>query len=215
MFDLDHIAIWTPQRDEALDAISAAAGLPLLDGYAPGGRQVARGVRFADGFFLDVHAAEGEGGPLLALRGDIAGAERVAAREGWALRVQPRRDDADTEPWAIAAFRRGQGVVSHMFVIDYAPEPQAWTSPTYNGGLYRYRRADAGARLRTVVVGAQDAGRATSAVEAFGVAAGRLAVAPSRTDGYMTLVVEGGVTVLDLRIGPRLTIRISPVGQEG
>ena len=54
MIRLDHIALWTRRRDELLAALCDAAGMGVIDGYAPGGRVVARGVRFANGPFLDI-----------------------------------------------------------------------------------------------------------------------------------------------------------------
>lgn len=62
MFEIDHIPVWTRDRDGALERLSAATGLPILDGFAPDGRRVARGLRFSNGPFLDVHQAEADGG---------------------------------------------------------------------------------------------------------------------------------------------------------
>ena len=46
MIRLDHIAIWTDQRDGLLSGVAEAAQLKIMDGYAPGGTLAARGVRF-------------------------------------------------------------------------------------------------------------------------------------------------------------------------
>ncbi len=180
MFQIDHIPVWTRDRDGALDRLSAATGLPILEGYAPDGRRVARGVRFSNGPFLDVHEAEGEGPPLLGLAGDVPAAEALAARQGWRARAALQREEPDAEPWSILSFRRGQGLLSSMFVIHYAKAPEAWTSPIFNGGLY-HLPAGEGPALRRVWVTADDVDEAGRALEALGFVPGaetRSSIAP-------------------------------------
>lgn len=63
----------------ALSRLAAATGLAVQDGWSPGGRVRSRGVRFANGPFLDVHGPESGEGALVLLRGRIAEAETLAA----------------------------------------------------------------------------------------------------------------------------------------
>lgn len=167
MFEIDHIPVWTPGRDGALQRLSEATGLPILEGFAPDGRRVARGVRFSNGPFLDVHEAPGDGPAFLALADGVYAAEALAAREGWRTRTERRSPDPDAAPWSILSFRRGQGLLTLLFVIDYAPEPGAWTSPIFNGGLYHWRAGE-GAALRRVWLAAADLDSGGAALEALG-----------------------------------------------
>lgn len=236
MFEIDHIPVWTRDRDGALERLSAATGLPILEGFAPDGRRVARGVRFSNGPFLDVHQADGEGAPFLGLSGELAASEALAGRQGWRTRTQLRRHEPDAEPWSILSFRRGQGVLSAMFVIDYARDADAWTSPIFNGGLY-HLAAGPGAALRRVWLTAADTGEAGRALEAMGFVPegeARSSVAPfaGRTyrGGRAEVVVapgEDAVARFDidgegpsqiLQIGARLTAVVgdsAPESQQG
>lgn len=214
MFVIDHVAIWTPERDVVLAALSAATGLPILDGFAPAGRATARGVAFADGVFLDVHLAPTAGGPLLGLRGPIAAAETLAAEHGWKVKVIPRQAHPDAEPWTVAAFRKGQGLLSQIFVIAYSDEPKAWTSPIFNGGLYRARGSDDGPRLCHVRLGTQDLQHSRAMLAPFGLGPDRLEVYEA-AEGEMTLVFAGGAHRRELQIGPQLRVEILPQRQEG
>jgi hypothetical protein len=186
MFEIDHIPVWTLDRDGALQRLSDATGLPILEGFAPDGRRVARGVRFSNGPFVDVHQADAEGPALLGLSGHLHDAEALAGRQGWRARAERPPDEPDASPWSILSFRRGHGVLSAMFVIDYATEPEAWTSPIFNGGLY-HRPAGFGPALRRVWLTAADVGDAGRALEALGfVPAGeaRSSVAPHAGQTY-------------------------------
>lgn len=167
MFEIDHIPVWTPDHDNALDRLSAETGLPILEGFAPDGRRVARGVRFSNGPFIDVHKAERDGPVLLGLSEAVDVAEALAAEEGWRTRTERRRQEPEASPWSLLSFRRGQGLLSSMFVIDYARDDGAWTSPIFNGGLY-HQPAAPGAALRRVWLTAVDPEAAGAAFEALG-----------------------------------------------
>jgi len=236
MFEIDHIPVWTRDRDGALDRLSAAAGLPILEGFAPDGRRVARGVRFSNGPFLDVHQAQAEGSVRLGLSGDVAAAEALAGQRGWRTRTALRGDEPDVEPWSILSFRRGQGVLSAMFVIDYAQTPEAWTSPIFNGGLY-HLPAGRGPALRRAWLTANNPTEAGRALEALGFipdSEARSPIAPytGRTyrggradivlgggeDAVMRFDVDGDGPQQVIEIGPRLIAVVgdsSPESQQG
>jgi hypothetical protein len=220
MFEIDHIPVWTRDRDGALEQLSAAAGLPILDGFAPDGRRVARGVRFSNGPFLDVHQAEAEGSVLLGLSGDLAAAQALTGQQGWRTRTALQRDEPDAEPWSILSFRQGQGVLSTMFVIDYAQDPEAWTSPIFDGGLY-HLPAGRGPALRRVWLTAANPAEAGRAIEALGFmpdGEARSPIAPYTgriyRGGRADIVLGGGedaVVRFDVDgDGPRQIIEIGP-----
>lgn len=179
MLALDHLAIWTSHRDRLATRLSALTGFPVLDGYAPGGRIEARGVRLASGAFLDLHEQDREapGAVFLGLRGSVDAAERLAADQGWGVRVGRWREASDGSPWSMLTFRRGHGVLNRLFVIEYALEPEAWASPVFNQPLYRSELAPrAGAALRRVWLAAADMAAAGAALEALGfTSAGEIA----------------------------------------
>lgn len=145
MITLDHIAIWTDQRDELLRVIADVTQLRIIDGYAPGGTLVARGVRFANGPFLDVHqigAPRPDGGRpfhrLVGLNGDISQVERRVTAAGLRAKAARRAEAAQPEleaPWDLLSFRKDQGLASQMFVIAYqpgAPTLSDFESPLYD-----------------------------------------------------------------------------------
>ena len=198
LLQIDHIPVWTADRDGALKRLSDAVGLPILEGFASDGHRVARGIRFSNGPFVDVHQAEAEGSALLGLSGELAGAEALAEREGWRARPERPPDGPNASPWSMLSFRRGQGVLSLMFVIDYVTDPDAWSSPMFNGGLYHHP-AGPGARLRRVWLAAADIVEAGRALQAMGfVQAGeaRSSVAPhggqTYRGGRADIVLTGG-----------------------
>lgn len=162
MFAIDHVVVWTADRDAALSALSAATGLRILDGYAPEGRLQARGVRFANGPFLDVHAAPGHGPVFMGLGGRLVDAEALAARQGWRVKVGAGPD----EPWDMLSFRRDQGLITQLFVIDYRLE-QVADLPAFNRGLYHLPPAG-GPPLARVWIAAVDPGRAGRELVALG-----------------------------------------------
>lgn len=174
MFEIDHIPVWTPDRDGVLLRLSEVTGLPILEGFAPDGRRVARGIRFSNGPFIDVHQAEADGPVLLGLSGGVDAAEALAAQKGWRTRTERRSEAPDAPPWSILSFRRGQGLLKAMFVIDYARGAGAWTSPIFNGGLY-HQPASPGAILRRVWLTAADPDQAGAALEALGFERRRMA----------------------------------------
>lgn len=143
MIRLDHIAIWTDQRDGLLNSVADAAHLEIMDGYAPGGVLAARGVRFANGPFLDVHQVgpgPEDGRPfhrLIGLNGDIDQVEHRVTAAGLRAKAARRAEAAHPEreaPWDLLSFRKGQGLASQMFVIAY--HPGAPTSPDFASPLY-------------------------------------------------------------------------------
>jgi hypothetical protein len=67
MFEIDHIPVWTRDRDGVLQRLQEATGLPILEGFAPDGRRAARGLRFSNGPFIDVHQADRDGLVFLGL----------------------------------------------------------------------------------------------------------------------------------------------------
>ena len=162
MFHIDHVVVWTADRDAALSALSAATGLPVLEGYAPEGRLQARGVRFANGPFLDVHTAPGHGPVFMGLGGRLADAEALAERQGWRVRVGAGPD----EPWDMLSFRKDQGLITQLFVIDYRLE-QVAALPVFNRGLYHLPPAG-GPSLARVWIAAVDEARAGTDLAALG-----------------------------------------------
>ena len=166
MFHIDHVVVWTSDRDAALAALAAATGLPILEGYAPEGRLQARGVRFANGPFLDVHEAPGHGPVFMGLGGRLSDAEALAERQGWRVRVGAGPD----EPWDMLSFRKDQGLITQLFVIDYRLE-QAAALPAFNRGLYHLPPAG-GPPLARVWVGAADVARAGADLAALGFVEG-------------------------------------------
>ena len=170
-FKVDHVVIRTPFRDALVAEAAAATGLPALDGFAEGGEQHSRGVRFAGGPFLDVFSSEAPSVALI-LRGAVDEVERRAAAQGWATRLLRREETPKDQlvfPWSMALFRRGQGLLTQISVIDYAPDPRAWASAEFDRPLYPIQPAPAvGATLARVWLGATDLGRAARDLEALG-----------------------------------------------
>lgn len=162
-FALDHVVIRTPDRDGLVAEIASAAGLDILQGYATGDHVHSRGVRFANGPFFDIFHAETPGTALI-LAGSVDAVERHAEPLGWAARISRREATPPGQPvypWSMAYFRRGQGLLTQVSVIDYAHEAEAWADPDYSGELYKPGMAlDAPAELSRVWLGAKDVERA-------------------------------------------------------
>lgn len=173
-FRVDHLVIRTPGRDALVETVAALSGRPVLDGYRPGGEVVSRGVRFANGPFLDVFA-QAAGAPALILQGPVAAMEAIAAERDWGFRSYPREaiaNPADDQPWSMLMFRRGQGLLTQISLIEYAADPAPWALPAFSGPLYRPDTPpDQGVRLRRVWLGAQDVARAAADLMALGFAA--------------------------------------------
>jgi len=71
------------------------------------------------------------------LAGEIDGAARLASQQGWRSKAQRRSDapvPAEASSWSILSFRRDQGLLSQLFVIEY--HPGAATTPDYAQPLY-------------------------------------------------------------------------------
>lgn len=204
MFEIDHIPVWTQDRDDALLRLSKATGLPILEGFAPEGRRIARGVRFSNGPFIDVHRAEVDGPVLLGLSGDVDTAEALATQQGWRTRAERRSEEPDAAPWSMLSFRGGQGLLGAMFVIDYARDAWAWTSPIFNGGLY-HQPAGAGAALRRVWLTAAQPDQAGAALEALGFV--RDEEAHSSAAPGLGRIYRGGRADIVLAVGEDAVVR--------
>jgi hypothetical protein len=151
-------------------------------------------VRFANGPFLDIHSAESGRGVIVILEGPLEEAERLAAGQGWRA-VAHRRDDAPAEarpPWSILAFRRGQGALSHLAVIDYEVDPVGYPLAEYDQPLLARSTAPTeGPRLARIEVGPQTGLADLACPELVLVDA----------EGVSRIVISG-VTAPPLRIGP-------------
>lgn len=202
MIRLDHIALWTDQRDDLLNVVAKAAGLEIIDGYVPGGKLAARGVRFANGPFLDVHQVgpPPEGGRpfhrLIGLSGDFDRLERRVAAAGLrakaARRAEAARPDLEA-PWDLLSFRKGQGLASQMFVIAY--HAGAPTLPDYQSPLYDPAGPGAGpAVLSRVWLPEADPEAAQAVLAALG--AGALGRVTSRLPPYEGVAYKLGATRL-------------------
>ncbi|MDP3748492.1 MAG: hypothetical protein Q8Q88_15745 [Phenylobacterium sp.] len=230
MLALDHLAIWTEERDGLAARLSDLTGLPVLDGFFPEGRRVARGVRFAGGAFVDLHQVDQSGGQVfLGLRGDVEAVERLAVREGWRVRSGRWREANDGSPWSMLTFRRDHGVLNRVFVIEYGPRPQAWGSPVFDQPLYDAGNAPAaGATLRRVWLSTPDPKASGQALEALGFApsgevetafepfagklyrgaAGDLVLAPGETEAVIRFDLTGPGPPMYGPFGERLVLTI-------
>ena len=160
-FKLDHVVIQTPDRDGFVRQVAEASGLPVLRGYAASEVVHSLGVRFANGPFLDVFTT-GTPGTAMILQGSVDTAERLATAQGWAARFDRREIRPAAHPafpWSMALFRRGQGLLTKVGVIEYAPEAVAWADPDFSGGLYR-PAPEGTATLARVWLSAEDTARA-------------------------------------------------------
>lgn len=209
MFEVDHIPVWLTDRDRAVTMLAEATGLPILEGFAPQGRRIARGVRFGNGPFVDLHQADEEGPVFLGLGGDAHAAEAIARRSGWKARLTPHT--AGGEPWTILSFAPGQGLLSRLFVIQYVTGDAAWSSPVFNGGLY-HRPACGGAALTCVRLAAADRVRADADLRALGFRAdGDGRYRGGRAD---LVLVDGEDAVLQVDVAaPGPSVRI-PLGSQ-
>lgn len=217
MIRLDHIAVWTDQRDELLSVIAEAAHVGIMDGYAPGGTLAARGVRFANGPFLDVHqvgAPSPDGGRpfhrLVGLNGDIDQLERQVAAAGLRAKAARRDEAADPHleaPWDLLSFRKGQGLASHLFVIAY--HPGAPTLPDFESPLYDPAGPGAGpAVISRVWLPETDLEAAQAVLATLG--AGSLGPVTSRLPPYEGTAFDLGPTrlVLSEPWGSPLALRL-------
>jgi len=216
MIGLDHIAIWTDQRDGLLSGVAEAAQLKIMDGYAPGGTLAARGVRFANGPFLDVHQVEApsEGDRpfhrLLGLNGDIDQVERQVTAARLRAKTARRAEAAHPEreaPWDLLSFRKDQGLASQRFVIAY--HPGAPTLPDFESPLYDPAGPGAGpAVLSRVWLAEADPEAAQAVLAALG--ARPFGAVASRLPPYEGMAYDLGPTQLVLAKpwGPPLALRL-------
>ena len=206
-FAVDHIVIRTPARDALVATVSAATGLEPLEGYLQAGVRQSRGVRFANGPFLDVFAAEASA-PALILQGSADAAARLAAAQGWAIRLVRREERPPGEfdfPWSMALFRRGHGLLTQISIIDYAREAESWASPEVSGGLYA-PTGGKGAGLARVWLAAKDLDRAAADLAALGFApAGAITSTVSPHAGRL---FQGPGCDLVLVAGPDRVVRL-------
>lgn len=194
---LDHVAIWTHQRDALLGALADVAGMAAIDGYSPDGLAVARGVRFANGPFLDIHqlpdsAPAGPARFLVALRAPVDDVSALAERHGWRVKVDRREDAARPQlqpPWSLVSFRRGQGMLSQLFAIEY--HPGAATTADYALPLYDPAGPPTGAAsLHCVWLRADEGIDAEAVLAALGRPSIALAVSP-QTGLRLDLAIAG------------------------
>ena len=220
------MVLGTFRRDHVVEQAAAAAGLPILDGYSPAGAVVARGVRFANGVFVEAHQAPSPDPsgppPLLGLSGSVDAAEALAERHGWRVSVQRRPEDlaVPAEPWSILSFRRRQGALSSLFVIDYVAGATA--APDFAGPLYIVASTpDRGPRLQRVWLAVAEIQGAIRDLTRLGFAPGgvvRSTVAPhagwllrgQRGDVVLHEAGEGpeGITRFDIEPGHRAGARV-------
>lgn len=169
-FAIDHVVIQTPDREAFVAAVADGAGLPILQGYAPEGVVQSSGVRFANGPFLDVFGAPEPGTALILGGGGVHAAERLAGERDWRVRLVRRAErpaGAPDLPWDMALFRRDQGLLTHIGVIEYADDAETWARPDLSGGLYR-PTAQGRARLERIWLATHDIERAQTELAAFG-----------------------------------------------
>jgi hypothetical protein len=216
---IDHIAIWTRKWRALCADLARLTGRPVLEGWRPDGALKAEGLRFANGAFLDIHepppgAPDTEvGHVLLGLGAGVDDAERLGAAHGWRRATDRRSDGPDAPPWSLVSFRRGQGVLSAMFVIEYAADPAAFLVPEYAGALYRPAPVTPdGAQLRRVWLSSPDMEADTASLTALGFTKGgelRSAFAPfdgvlyrcGASDLLLCAGPEAGVARIDLDLG--------------
>lgn len=148
-------------------------GVAILEGYKAENGVYSAGVRFRNGPFVDVFdwpRNKPPFTPLLAFEGEIAKAQTVATKFGWDAQLQLRNHipHQHRPPWSILSFRRGQGPVSSVFVIEYEDAPEAWDVDVYRGPLYERRNEPNGSfELNKVVINAADITEAALQLEAL------------------------------------------------
>lgn len=168
-FRLDHVVISTSDRDAIVAQIATATGLQALRGYAEGGEAVSLGVRFANGPFLDIFVSP-EPSTALIVQGTMDATEALATKQDWAARIGRRESTPESEiifPWSMAFFRRGQGLLTTIGVIEYATDPQAWVSDDFSGTLYK-PGVTTGSTLDRVWLATDDLTRAERDLKALG-----------------------------------------------
>lgn len=174
-FQVDHVWVVAAAAGVLAEEFAAATGLPVLAGWSPGGVLRSRGVRFANGPFLDIHEAPGDGSPspspALLLSGRLAEAQTLAQRRAWRMKLSLGGDaPAETaSPLSLGFFSRGQGLLSQVSLIDYEIDPAACRNPEYAAPLFALDSAPArGARLDAVWITADDPADANADLRALG-----------------------------------------------
>lgn len=171
---IDHVWIATSDRDGWCERLSELTGLPVLDGWVPRGTLWSRGVRFANGPFLDIHNPPPDGSkpePGLLLRGNLKDAEAIAQPLGWRLKTSLRSEAPreQASPWSLGYFSRGQGVLSRISLIEYETDPAICGNAEFSGALFALGSEPfAGARLERVWIAVADVDRAVSDLNILG-----------------------------------------------
>ncbi|MEM7662885.1 MAG: hypothetical protein AAF292_11610 [Pseudomonadota bacterium] len=171
--ELDHIVIRTPNRSALLTDLTHRFGLAALRGFTLNGVTYSEGVRFSNSQFIDVfdHPSEKpKFEPLLAFKGDIAHIETIAAKHGWSARTHFRTEfpKESRPPWSTLSFRRGQGLISSIFFIEYEENLSAWTAGPYNGDLYdRHLSPDIATELKAAKYYTVDLSKAQAQLRAL------------------------------------------------
>lgn len=206
---LDHVVIRVPDPDALAERISRATGLPVLRGWTPGGTLTSRGVRFANGPFLDIFPAPEPQPSPVGLAGSVEAVEALVAARGWRIAAEP---DADRFPWKLAAFRRRQGALSAFFVVDYDLRAPAWADEEFSGELFDPASAQPGtARLARIHVAGSEARREDiEALGGFGLANAELVAGVGEVDGAAVLEVElpRAPRIEALQLTPSLVMRL-------
>lgn len=201
-FAVDHVVLRVPDPDGLAGRVSEATGLPVLRGWTPDGVVRSRGVRFANGPFLDIHEAPEPQPAWLGLRGPVAAAERLARLHGWRL-----RDGGEGYPWRIRLFRRGQAALTACFLIEYLAEDPAWAREEFSGELFA-PAAGEGARLVRLAVSAPEAETAAGLADLLPAEVEvRIGGAPE-----VTRLEARGPARTRLQLTPALTLEIRPGG---
>jgi hypothetical protein len=225
MLAIDHLAIWTAHRDRLAKRLVQLTGFPVLDGYAPEGVVRARGVRFVNDAFLDLHQVSPEpaaGEVLLGLRGSVDRIEALALQQAWGVRVGRWQGAEDGSPWSILSFRRNQGLLNKLFVIEYATEPAAWASPVFDKPLYRQEAPITGPSLRRIWLATSDLAASGAVLEALGFRPGReiISAYPPRNgrlyrgrDGDLVLCGGEADAVVRLDLGETDHVVAEPFGE--
>ena len=164
----------TADRDGWCERLSELTGLPVLDGWLPGGTLWSRGLRFANGPFLDIHNPPPDGSapePALLLRGNLQDAEAVARQRGWHLKTSLSSDapQEQASPWSLGYFSQGQGVLSRISLIDYEIDPAICGNAEFAGALFALgSELRSGARLERVWIAVAEVDRAASDLSDLG-----------------------------------------------
>ncbi len=207
-FAIDHVVIQTLDREAFVAAVAEGSGLPILQGYAPQGVAQSSGVRFANGPFLDVFGTPEPGTALILGGGGVEAAERLASERGWRVRLLRRTEqppEAPDFPWDMALFRRDQGLLTRISIIEYADDPEAWARPDFSGGLYQ-PAPQGPARLARVWLATREIERARADLAAFGYDGG--AEATSAFWPHRGLSLTGPACEIVLVEGPEAVVRL-------